>query len=155
VFGILGSIILTYSGAWAGENMKYEPELVNRSSEITEFRWNWVGVGFILGVGLNVLFSVILAPIYTKDLTISFHMFMLSTFLTGCIAAWYSPGVTLKEPALDGILAVLLEWVLIEFVLEISLSAATLVIGLSIGFILTLSGAYLGEKLQEINSQNL
>ena len=153
LFGIVGSIILTYIGAWAGENMQQDPELMNNETEIGGFRWNWVVVGFVLGFGLNVLFSIILAPIYTKDLTISFYMFMLSTFLTGCITAWYSPGVTIKEPALAGILAVLLEWILIEFVLEISLTAVVLVIGLAIGFILTLSGAFLGEKLQKMSNK--
>jgi hypothetical protein len=152
--GIIGSIILTYTGAWAGENMQQESTKLKSEISTTEFRWNWVLVGFVLGFGLNVLFSVILAPIYTKDLTISFYMFLLSTFLTGGITAWYSPRITLKEPALAGILAVLVEWILIEFVLEIKISAQTLVIGLIIGFFLTLSGAFIGRKLQALKSNN-
>lgn len=152
IYGIIGSIILTYLGAWVGGNMQLEPEILKSDKEIAGFRWNWVVVGLILGFGLNVLFSIILAPIYTKDLMIAFYMFMLSAFLTGGITAWYSPGITIKEPALAGVFAVLVEWILVEFVLEISLTAVTLVIGLTIGFLLTLSGAFLGEKLQSLKA---
>jgi MFS family permease len=152
ILGVIGSIILTYAGAWAGENMQHDPDILKSDTVIGGFRWHWVIVGFVLGFGLNVLFSIILAPVYTKDLTISFYMFMVSTFLTGAITAWYSPGVTLKEPALAGVLAVLVEWILIEFVLELSVSVTNLSIGLAIGFLLTLAGAYLGEKLQQFSS---
>jgi hypothetical protein len=62
--------------------------------------------------------------------------------------AYKSPGVTLKEPAIAGFLAVLLDWSFLEFMLELHVSGGYLAFGLILGFCLNLFGAWLGEKYQ-------
>jgi hypothetical protein len=111
-------------------------------------RWKWVFVGIILGFSLNVLFSIIFAPLFGVDLNIAFYMFCFSTLLMGVAVALFSPGVTIAEPAMAGVIAVFLEWLFVEFGMELHVETTPLLIGLGLGFLLTFIGSFLGEKFQ-------
>jgi hypothetical protein len=72
--------------------------------------------------------------------------------VTGFIVGVKSPGVTLREPAVAGLLVVILDWIFLRFV--ILLSSQTLltryfIVGLIMGFLISLFGAWLGEKYQQ------
>jgi len=115
-----------------------------------KFLWKWVIVGVIVCFALNVLFVFLLSKLFLVHLfKFAFIGFIISFVVTGFIVGYKSPGVTLKEPALAGLLAVLLDWVYLKFVVSLPVPAMYLVVGLVMGFMISLFGAWLGEKYQQ------
>lgn len=141
---------LSWLGAWVGEKLQgsegHSEEETKRL--FTDVQAKWVIVGVVLGFALNVLAVFILTPIFNVRLDVAFGAFLISLTVTGFIVAYKSPGVTLKEPAIAGFLAVLLDWSFLEFMLDLYVSGGYLVFGLILGFCLALFGAWLGEKYQ-------
>lgn len=140
---------LSWIGAWVGEKLQgSEGPDESELGLFTDVQAKWVLVGVILGFALNVLAVFIITPIFNVSLDVAFGAFLLSLTVTGFIVAYKSPGVTLKEPAIAGFLAVLLDWSFLEFMLELHVSGGYLAFGLILGFCLNLFGAWLGEKYQ-------
>lgn len=141
---------LSWIGAWVGEKLQgsegHSEEETKRL--FTDVQAKWVIVGVILGFMLNVLAVFLLTPLFNVRLDVAFGAFLLSLTVTGFIVAYKSPGVTLKEPAIAGFLAVLLDWSFLEFMLDLYVSGGYLAFGLILGFCLNLFGAWLGEKYQ-------
>lgn len=141
---------LSWIGAWVGEKLQgsegHSEEETKRL--FTDVQAKWVIVGVVLGFALNVLAVFILTPIFNVRLDVAFGAFLFSLTVTGFIVAYKSPGVTLKEPAIAGFLAVLLDWSFLEFMLDLYVSGGYLAFGLILGFCLNLFGAWLGEKYQ-------
>jgi hypothetical protein len=79
----------------------------------------------------------------------AFIGFIISFVITGFLVGYKSPGVTLKEPAVAGLLAVLLDWVYLRYIISLRVPAMYLIVGLLIGFMISLFGAWLGEKYQQ------
>lgn len=141
---------LSWIGAWVGEKLQgsegHSEEETKRL--FTDVQAKWVIVGVILGFALNVLGVFLVTPLFRLSLNVAFGVFLVSLTVTGFIVAYKSPGVTLKEPAIAGFLAVLLDWSFLEFMLELHVSGGYLAFGLILGFCLNLFGAWLGEKYQ-------
>jgi hypothetical protein len=110
-------------------------------------------VGTVLGFVLNVLFVFLLPKLYNLNLQVMSFVFAFSFVLTGFIVGYKSPGVTLKEPAVAGAIAILIEWVFIQFLLGLEVSIAILIVGLAEGFLLTFFGAWIGERYQLASSK--
>ncbi|MEX2116236.1 MAG: hypothetical protein WEB37_05065 [Bacteroidota bacterium] len=141
---------LSWIGAWVGEKLQGSEDHDEAETKrlFTDVSAKWVIVGVILGFALNVLAVFIITPIFNTSLDVAFGAFLFSLAVTGFIVAYKSPGVTLKEPAIAGFLAVLLDWSFLEFMLDMEVSGGYLAFGLILGFCLNLFGAWLGEKYQ-------
>ncbi len=141
---------LNWIGAWVGEKLQGSEGHSEEESKrlFTDVQAKWVIVGVILGFALNVLAVFIVSPLFKLSLNVAFGAFLVSLTVTGFIVAYKSPGVTLKEPAIAGFLAVLLDWSFLEFMLGLHVSGGYLAFGLILGFCLNLFGAWLGEKYQ-------
>lgn len=141
---------LSWVGAWVGEKLQGSEghDEAETKRLFTDVSAKWVIVGVILGFALNVLAVFIVTPLFNVSLDVAFGAFLFSLTVTGFIVAYKSPGVTLKEPAIAGFLAVLLDWSFLEFMLELHVSGGYLAFGLILGFCLNLFGAWLGEKYQ-------
>lgn len=150
LLGLLLGIGMSWVGAWVGEKLQgsegHEEHETKRM--FTDLVWKWVFVGVILGFALNVLLVFVLAPIFKIRLDVAFVAFAASFVITGFVVGVKSPGVTLKEPALAGFLAVILDWLFLEYGIELHVEGGYLAFGLVLGFFLTLFGAWLGERYQ-------
>jgi hypothetical protein len=142
---------LAQVGGWIGE--KLQGSIEDKDAPVKRFEIKWVLVGTFLGLVLNVLFAFLLAPLFNINMNLIFIAFSISFVVTGFIVGYKSPGVTIKEPAVAGLIAVFLEWIFIQFALALPVPIAYLAFGLFEGFILTLVGAWLGEKLQSYNQK--
>ena len=144
---------LSWIGAWVGEKLQGSQGHDESGTKrvFTDVQSKWVLVGVILGFALNVLGVFLIAPLFNNSLNAAFGAFLISLTVTGFIVAYKSPGITLKEPAIAGFLAVLLDWSFLEFMLELHVSGGYLAFGLILGFCLNLFGAWLGEKFQMLN----
>ncbi|MDE3059243.1 MAG: hypothetical protein KGJ59_14945, partial [Bacteroidota bacterium] len=106
---VLGGV-LAQIGGWIGEKLQGSGEPTSGEAKaITAFQWKWVFVGLALGFALNVLFVFLLAPVFNISLSMAHVAFSISFVVTGYIVGVKSPGVTLREPAVAGVIAVLLE----------------------------------------------
>ena len=145
----------SWVGGWAGEKLQGDAQSAAEKGA-THFQWKWVLTGVVIGFALNVLFVFLLAPVFKINMDVALVAFIVSFIVTGFIVAYKSPGVTLKEPAVAGLITVGIDWVFLRLVLNLSydtLRPAVLVSGLVIGFLFALLGAWLGEKYQASEEQ--
>ena len=141
--------ILSQAGAWMGEKLQGSFEKKDGSAkDDVGFQWKWVFAGLALGLALNVLFVFLLAPFLVIDLERIHIAYAVSFVLMGFIIGYKSPGVTLKEPAVAGVIAVIFEWLFIQYGIQLSVPVGYIAFGVVEGFMLALFGAWLGERYQ-------
>ena len=141
--------ILSQAGAWMGEKLQGSFEKKDGSAKNdVGFQWKWVFAGLALGLALNILFVFLLAPFLVIDLERIHVAYAVSFVLLGFIVGYKSPGVTIKEPAVAGAIAVIFEWLFIQFGIQLSVPVGYIAFGVVEGFLLTLFGAWLGERYQ-------
>ena len=146
---LIFSGLLAQAGAWMGEKLQGTLEEDDKASEAaTGFQWKWVLAGLALGLVLNILFVFLLAPLFNINLNLIHIAFSVSFVVLGFIIGFKSPGVTLKEPAVAGAIAVLGEWAFLQYVIQLPVPLAYIAFGMVEGFLLTLFGAWLGERYQ-------
>ena len=145
---ILG-IPISWIGGWAGENLQGSEVNLDEELRRDKLQWKWIITSVVVGFALNVFFVFLPSKIFNVNLNVALAAFLLSFIIAGFIVGYKSPGVTIKEPALAGIFAVILEWLFLEFGLQLGIAVPYLVSGLALGFLFTLIGAWLGEKYQD------
>lgn len=146
---LLMGISFSWIGGWVGEQLQGGIEEESRETQ-KGFQWRWVIIGVIVGFALiNFVVFVIGALIVTHIMKTAFIGFVVSLVVTGFIVGLHSPGETIKEPAIAGIIAVLLDWFFIDVIVKLHVPWSYLVTGIIMGFLLTLFGGWLGEKYQE------
>jgi len=147
---LLLGIGFSWLGGWAGEKLQGD-ESSAEEKHLKKFLWKWVIVGAILGFALNVLFVFLLSTLFPPHIyKFSTAGFIVSFVIMGFVVGFKSPGITLKEPAVAGILAVILDWIYLRFIITYRVPGKFIVIGLIMGFIISLFGAWLGELYQSI-----
>jgi hypothetical protein len=148
---ILG-VGFSWVGGWAGEKLQGD-ESSAEEKHVKKFLWKWVVVGVVIGFALNILLVFLLSTLFPHYLLkLAFAGFIGSFVVTGFIVGVKSPGVTLGEPAVAGLLVVILDWIFLRFVISLSaqtLPTSYLIIGMIMGFLISLFGAWLGEKYQQ------
>ncbi len=145
---VLG-IPVSWVGGWAGENLQGSEVNLDEELKSDKIQWKWVITSVVVGFALNVLFVFLPSKIFNVDLNVALVAFLVSFVIAGFIVGYKSPGVTIKEPAFAGIIAVILEWLFLEFGLQLGIAVPYLIAGLALGFLFTLIGAWLGEKYQD------
>ncbi len=139
----------SWVGGWAGEKLQGD-ETSADEVHTKKFLWKWVIVGVIICFALNILFVFIISKFFPAYMYKSaFIGFVISFIITGFIIGYNSPGITLKEPAVAGLLAVLLDWVYLRYIVTLKVPGLYITVGLILGFLMTFFGAWLGEKLQQ------
>ncbi|MEK6650711.1 MAG: hypothetical protein AABY75_07030 [Bacteroidota bacterium] len=146
---ILG-VGFSLAGAWAGEKLQGDNAPATEDDKAEDIiHWKWVLAGVVIGFALNALFVFLTAPVFQLNMSVAIVAFLVSFLITGFIVGYKSPGVTLKEPAIAGIFTVIIDWVFLEFGINLEIAADNLISGLALGFLFSLLGAWLGEKYQE------
>lgn len=139
VFGYL----MAFVGGWVGENLQK-----NRSAELRGIHWKWVGIGIVVSLVLNSIGVFGLAPLFKYNMTAIFVSFLVTFVIAGYAVGYFSAGVTIKEAALAGLLTVVVDLLLVDFGLGISVPVGNMLFGMTAGFLLSLLGAWLGEQMQ-------
>jgi hypothetical protein len=143
---VLG-IIFSFVGGWIGEKLQGDEES-KKEKHATGFMWKWVTIGVIVGFALNVAFVFLLAPLFKVNLLLEFFAFLASFLVTGFIVGYKSPGVTLWEPAIAGMFAVVLDWLLLQLLISLNVEVPYVISGIAIGFLFNFLGAWAGERYQ-------
>jgi hypothetical protein len=151
---VLG-IPIAWVGGWAGENLQGSEVNLDEELKTNKIQWKWVITSVVVGFALNVLFVFLPSKIFNIDLDVALVAFLVSFVIAGFIVGYKSPGVTIKEPAFAGIVAVIYEWIFLEFGLRLDIAVPYLIAGLALGFLFTLIGAWLGERYQDTKGKRI
>ncbi len=149
---IVAGFLLCLIGGWTGEKLQGEEPVPFRRG----FQWQWVLVGTVIGLLVNTFFVAFFSPLFKLDLMrhTSYLVFILafwglSFIVTGIIVGYKSPGVTITEAAVAGVVMVLFNLLIIYVGLETQLPVMVVVLAMIIGFVLAMFGGWIGEKMQK------
>ncbi|MFA6470327.1 MAG: hypothetical protein WCW35_15645 [Bacteroidota bacterium] len=145
-------LILGLIGGWVGEQIQITPEELVKELEDDKkggLQWGWIVAGTVIAFILNAFF-VIGGFALLKFGVGGIIMALGASFLfAGLLVGYFSPGVTIMEAGLAGVLSVVLNAVfLYSFSLLMADESFYVLEGLAVGFVLSLLGGWLGEKLQ-------
>lgn len=145
-------LILGLIGGWVGEQIQVTPEEAAKELEEAKHgktQWGWVIAGTVLAFILTAFFVIGGFALLKFGIEGILLAFGASFLLSGMMVGYFSPGVTIKEAALSGLLSVALNALfLFSFSLLMAEEYIYVVEGLAVGFVLSLVGGWLGEKLQ-------
>lgn len=154
--------ILGLVGGWVGEQMQVTPE--EAAKELAEqkagkkLQWGWIIAGTVVAFTLTAFFVIGGFALLKFSVTGILGALGLSFLISGILVGYFSPGVTINEAAISGALSVVLNGIfLYSFNLLMADEFMYIVYGLIIGFVLSLIGGWLGEKIQaamEGNAEN-
>ncbi|MFA6540044.1 MAG: hypothetical protein WCT99_00435 [Bacteroidota bacterium] len=149
--GVLG-LLLGLVGGWVGEQIQVTPEEAAKELEEEKrgkLQWGWIIAGTVVAFTLSAFFVIGGFAILKFSLGGILIAFGASFLLSGMLVGYFSPGVTIKEAAVSGAFSVILNGLfLYVFSLLMADEFVYVAEGLVGGFILSLVGGWLGEKLQ-------
>jgi len=132
-------------GGYAGEMLQ---GTMAEAHEDKAIDWPWVFVSVVIGFSLSTY--LVLIGRATIDLTPSQSLvvFALSFMLTGWFVGYFSPGVTMIEPAIaaGGLVALHAGFIVLWF--EVGPPLQTLLVAFTGGVLAALAGGWLGERMQ-------
>jgi len=147
---ILG-LILGLIGGWVGEQIQITPEELVKELEADKkggLQWGWIIAGTVIAFIFNAFF-VIGGFALLKFGMGGIIMALGASFLfAGLLVGYFSPGVTIMEAGVAGVLCVILNALfLYSFSLLMMEESVYVLEGLAVGFVLSLIGGWLGEEL--------
>ncbi len=143
------AFLLALLGGWVGEELQGSQQRVAENRTIAGLEWAWVITGTVIGFILNNIFVYGLFALLRFGIAGILISLGASFIIAGIIVGYKSPGVTIKEAALAGVLGVILNFLFIYFGFGAMLDMQYLVIGLIGGFILSFVGGWIGEEMQK------
>ena len=143
------AFLLALLGGWVGEELQGSHERAAETKKVGGFEWAWVITGTVVGFILNNIFVYGLFALLRFGVAGILISLGLSFIVAGVIVGYKSPGVTIKEAALAGVLGVIINFLFIYFGFGAMLDMQFLIIGLAGGFILSFVGGWLGEEMQK------
>jgi hypothetical protein len=109
--------------------------------------WGWVLAGTILGIMVTILMSTLFIVLFGLKTDPQFIGFVIGLLSTGFIIGFRSPGITIKEAALAGFFALVIDLDVLTIAL-VPPSFDGIMISLVLGTVLAMVGAWIGEKVQ-------
>ena len=141
----MNGVLLSFAGAWAGE--KFQGTQEGEASEEQVMEWGWVLAGTILGIMVTILMSTLFIVVFGLKTDPQFIGFVIGLLSTGFIIGFRSPGITIKEAALAGFFALVIDLDVLTIAL-VPPSFDGIMISLVLGTVLAMVGAWIGEKVQ-------
>lgn len=145
--GWIAVTLLSALGGWVGEVLQGTLRLGEDGP--APISWPWIAVGLILGVVLNGYSVFVVNAVLHPPGLLLLVSFLASFVLAGFFVGYFSPGVTIVEPAVAALLIVAVDAVLILIIFHSPFPLAWIVLGGGIGFLMALGGGWLGEIVQE------
>jgi hypothetical protein len=158
----IAGFLLALLGGWVGEELQGTAERVKQMSKAQplsggelnqragRLEWAWVIAGTVIGFILNniLVFGLFVLLAYgVSGILISLGV---SFVIAGYIVGYKSPGVTIIEAALAGVVGVILNFFSLYYGFGADdIPVMYMIIGLAGGFILSLLGGWLGEVVQK------
>jgi len=145
----LNGILLTFAGAWTGEKLQLTYEKGEENKQGIE--WGWIIAGAIIGVTVSIFLSGFIVKLFSISLTPFYIIIGIGIFITGLVVGFRSPGITIKESAIAGVLTSVINLNIFKFTLDpdtTALTTVSVVLSLILGLVAGLIGGVIGEKIQ-------
>ena len=146
---VLNGIILTFIGAWVGEKLQGTYE--NNQSSGTSLEWGYIIAGTVLGITISMLFANLIILIADASLSYLIFALLLGLGVTGFIIGLRSPGVTINEAIIAGIITVVLNLDIFKMSLDLNtdfLGKKWILLMVVLGTGVSFLGGFIGEKVQ-------
>jgi len=143
--------LLALLGGWVGEELQGSQQRAATGESVAGLEWAWVIAGTVVAFILNNIFVYGLFYLLRFGVLGILISLGISFIVAGIIVGYKSPGVTIKEAALAGVLSVVLNFLFIYYGLGAItiLDSEIIAIGLIGGFILSFVGGWIGEEMQK------
>ena len=145
-------LVLGLVGGWVGEQIQITPEELVKELEADKkggLQWGWILAGTVIAFIFNAFFVIGGFAMLKFGMGGIILSLGASFLFAGLLVGYFSPGVTIIEAGVAGALCVVLNAVfLYSFSLLMVEESVYVVEGLAAGFVLSLIGGWLGEKLQ-------
>ena len=145
-------LILGVIGGWVGEQIQITPEELVKELEADKkgsLQWGWILAGTVIAFIFNAFFVVGGYALLKFGVGGIILALGASFLFAGLLVGYFSPGVTIIEAGVAGALSVFLNAIfLYSFSLLMMEESVYVVEGLAVGFVLSLIGGWIGEKLQ-------
>lgn len=145
-------LILGLIGGWVGEQIQITPEELIKELEDDKkgkLQWGWILAGTVIAFIFNAFFVIggfALLKFGVAGIILSLGA---SFLMAGLLVGYFSPGITILEAGIAGGLSVVLNAIFLYASSLLMMEESVYVLeGLAIGFVLSLIGGWLGEKLQ-------
>ena len=145
----MNAIVLTFIGSWLGEKFQHG-DFDSKSTTSPTIDWGWIVAGTIAGLTVTLIMVNLLDLVLGPNPNRFIVPYFISLLLTGLIIGWKSPGVTIKEAGIAGFLTitVVFDIVRVTLITTTEIGITYIIIGLILGFVVSLIGGYIGEKIQ-------
>ena len=143
------AFVLALLGGWVGEELQGSHERAAETKKVGGFEWAWVITGTVIGFILNNIFVYGLFALMRFGIAGILISLGLSFIVAGTIVGYKSPGVTIKEAALAGVLGVIINFFFIYYGFGAMFDMQFLLIGLAGAFVLSFVGGWAGEEMQK------
>lgn len=142
------AFLLALLGGWVGEELQGSLERAAEKKTIVGLEWAWVITGTVIGFILNNIFVYGLFALMRFGVTGILISLGASFIVAGIIVGYKSPGVTIKEAALAGVLGVIINFLFIYYGFGTMFDMQYLLVGLAGAFVLSFVGGWIGEEMQ-------
>lgn len=150
----LNGIIATFFGAWLGEQLQHGSLDEMLKDDFIE--WEWAVAGSFLGIVLAIVTINVLVLFFGPDSSKFYIPFFVSLIFTGILIGWKSPGVTIREAGVAGLLTIVAFLDVVKLIGLFEPSWAGLIPqnqlmlggGIVVGVALAYIGGYIGERIQ-------
>ena len=109
----------------------------------TRLNWGWMLLGVVLGAILISSFTIIVWDELPRP-NVAILVGSLTFILTGIFVAYFSPGETILEPALAGIVLAAASGIILAVTVGLEITVGLTLIGLPSGFALGMVGGWVG-----------
>lgn len=145
-------LVLGFIGGWVGEQIQVTPEELVKELEADKkggLQWGWIVAGTVIAFIFNAFFVIGGFALLKFGMTGLLVSLGASFLLAGLLVGYFSPGVTIWEAGIAGVLSVILNAAfLYAFSLLMASESMVVLEEMVGGFLLSLLGGWIGEKLQ-------
>jgi len=146
---LCNGILLTFAGAWAGEQLQGDSE--EKTTLSIKVEWPWIVCGTTVGITVSVVLISSIVVWLGAHMQLLLYAFLLGLLFTGFLMGLRSPSSTLLESALAGFLTVILS-IDIVIVTLVPVNGRVKLGGVIVGLLVAMIGGYIGERVQKLKS---
>lgn len=139
---VVGGVVFTVCGGALGLRLR----TATTEHEVGDGQpsWPWIVAGTVLGVVLNIFGALVLDAVASPSQLLLAGSFATSFLVGGAFVGYHSPGRTLWDPAVTGVLVLGAEWLMLLAVFGVWFPVIAVVVGAFAGFTLVLGGGWIG-----------
>jgi hypothetical protein len=121
--------------------------ITNQAADSDPLQWSWVAVGVLLGAALIALFIFIVDPGFERG-PVTLLALTLSLLLVGILIGYRSPGETIRETAVAGLILFVLTALAAVVFRGATIPVLVWLTSPFYAALLTMAGGWVGEMLQ-------